>query len=421
MPKRRSESKPPAGHKRSIEMKTDWVGVAFGLTLACLIAFQQFKLPPVLPAMLAEYRWDRTLAGGFMAIYALAGLVFSIPIGRILQRRGLRGLLFAGLGLLLLGNLMTLAFPAAGLVVLIARGLEGVAFAVGAIAGPALASRSASPRHLGLVIGLMAAWIPAGQLLAAGLVLVLPGWQALWLTAAGLTLLLGLWGLALGGHAAFAVAGSGNASVRPAPIVIAGRQRWQLFAVAAIFLLWSMQYFAYMTWLPQYLVEVVGLGQAGVAFAYALPVAVLLGFNILTGLLIGAGVSLRALLIGALLSQAAVWWLIPLALGASGQGEAAGLALLILYGIGAGITPTCLFTLPSAILGREGAPTAFGFVMTGRNIGVFLGPILLAEATKHLGGWGAAWPLFGSTTLLAMLTAVALALLLREKTESRGR
>ena len=30
--------------------RTDWTGVAFGITFACLVAFQQFKLPPVLPA-----------------------------------------------------------------------------------------------------------------------------------------------------------------------------------------------------------------------------------------------------------------------------------------------------------------------------------------------------------------------------------
>ena len=140
-----------------------------------------------------------------------------------------------------------------------------------------------------------------------------------------------------------------------------------------------MQYFAYMTWLPQYLVEVMGLDNMGATAAYALPVTVLLGFNILTGFLLGAGVPLAALLLSALLSQAAVWWLIPYC-----QSIGAGTALLVLYGIGAGITPTCLFALPGAIMGRAGAPTAFGFIMTGRNIGVFLGPILLAEATKLL-------------------------------------
>ena len=52
--------------------ETDWTGVAFGISLACLVAFQQFKLPPVLPRMIAAYGWDRSLAGGFMAVYAVA-------------------------------------------------------------------------------------------------------------------------------------------------------------------------------------------------------------------------------------------------------------------------------------------------------------------------------------------------------------
>jgi antibiotic biosynthesis monooxygenase (ABM) superfamily enzyme len=63
----------------------------------------------------------------------------------------------------------------------------------------------------------------------------------------------------------------------------------------------------------------------GAAAAYALPVAVLLGFNILTGVLLGAGVPLAALLLSALLSQVAVWWLIPWC-----QEIAAGSALLVL-------------------------------------------------------------------------------------------
>ena len=81
---------------------TDWTGVAFGISLACLVAFQQFKLPPVLPRMIATYGWDRTLAGGFMAVYAVAGLAFSLPIGRAMQRRGIMGMLFGSLALLIL-------------------------------------------------------------------------------------------------------------------------------------------------------------------------------------------------------------------------------------------------------------------------------------------------------------------------------
>ena len=388
--------------------RTDWMGVAFGILLACLVAFQQFKLPPVLPVLLADYHWDRTLAGGLMAIYALAGLLLSIPIGRALQRRGIFHMLLVALALLLVGDLLTLAWPAQGWLVLGARGLEGAAFAVGAIAGPALANRSAAPRDLGLVVGLTAAWIPIGQLLATGLALVLPGWRGLWLAGVVATCLLALWSLVLHRRGALAA----PAAAARQPMQATAQQQRLLYLTAGIFLLWSMQYFAYMTWLPQYLVEAVGLSPTAAAAGYALPVVVLLGFNIATGILLGAGLPLGPLLVAALLSQAAVWWSIPLI-----QGPAAGVASLVVYGIGAGITPTCLFALPARVLGRVGAPTAFGVVMTGRNIGVFLGPILLAEMAKNLGGWGAAWPVFGATSLAAVVAAAALAMTLRNSAD----
>lgn len=67
---------------------TNWTGVLFGLAIAVVAAFQQFKLPPVLPLMIDRYGYDRVLAGGFMSVFALAGLVLSWNLGRWMQRHG---------------------------------------------------------------------------------------------------------------------------------------------------------------------------------------------------------------------------------------------------------------------------------------------------------------------------------------------
>ena len=74
--------------RRGSRDQTDWAGIAFGVMLASLIAYQQFKLPPVLPMLLERYGYDRTLAGSFMSVYAVAGLLLSVPIGRWLARHG---------------------------------------------------------------------------------------------------------------------------------------------------------------------------------------------------------------------------------------------------------------------------------------------------------------------------------------------
>ncbi len=50
-------------------------GIAFGLAVAAFAAFQQFKLPVVLPVLLERYGYDRVIAGGFMSVFAISGLL----------------------------------------------------------------------------------------------------------------------------------------------------------------------------------------------------------------------------------------------------------------------------------------------------------------------------------------------------------
>ena len=115
---------------------------------------------------------------------------------------------------------------------------------------------------------------------------------------------------------------------------------------------------------------------------------------------------LGVLLAAALALQAALWWLMP----HIGQGDLAlGLAALVAYGIGAGVTPTCLFAMPNTLLGAGPAQArAFGIIMTGRNLGVLLGPVVLAQAFKATGDWSVAAPIFGSATAAALLLSLFL-------------
>lgn len=399
----------PVGRMGIMERdRTDWTSVAYGVLLGCFVAYQQFKLPPVLPVLLQRYGYDRTVAGGLMSVYALAGLLLSIPLGRLIDRGGLRRLLDLAFAAVAGGSLLMLVWPQAWALALLARLLEGTAFAICAIAGPALATRSAARRHLGIVIGLVSTWIPVGQLAASGLAAAMlggAGWRGLWIAGLLMTLAMALWTAAVGPDRLAPAGGTGRRHVAPP----SAAEMALLTMGAAVFLLWSGQYFAYMTWLPQYLVEVVGISALGAAVGYAVPVATLLGFNLLTGMVLRAGVPVGPLLVGALASQAAVWWTIPLA----GDGWS-GLASLVCYGIGAGITPTCLFAVPSAIVGpSRSSGQVFAILMTGRNIGVLLGPVLLAEIGKRAGGWAASVPLFGGLTTLAAGIGLALAWRLR--------
>ncbi len=373
--------------------------IAFGLALAYLAAYQQFKLPPVLPVLLDSYRYDRTVAGGLMSVYAVAGLVLSLLLGQSLSRRGLAGPILAGLALMVAGSLVSLAAPTNQGVVLAGRALEGAGFAVLAIAGPVLANAAASPRHLPIVVGLTASWIPVGQLAATALAPVAfagAGWQLLWAVAIAASLVMALWTWALNRRGQLDLSipvGAAGASAVP----IGARQRRCLILAASVFTLWSCQYFAYMTWLPQYLVETHGLSPSLAVVGYVIPVIVLILTTLAVGLVLRTGVPLGLVLFVGLVSQAAVWALIPVT-----GGGALGIVSLVAYGIGAGICPTCLFAMPSVIVGPGGgAARAFGVIMTGRNLGVLIGPVLLAQAFKLAGGWEISAPIFGTVAALA--------------------
>jgi predicted MFS family arabinose efflux permease len=183
---------------------------------------------------------------------------------------------------------------------------------------------------------------------------------------------------------------------RPAPA-----RRLAIVGAAALFTLWSTQYMAYMTWLPAFLVEAHGLDLRQAVLGYAVSPAIVIVFNLAGGWLLRRGAGLARVLLPALAVQALVWLLVPVT--GSGWG---GIASLVAYGAGTGLTPVCLFALPGALSG-PGLDTArgFGVLMTGRNLGVLVGPLLLPPAIAF-GGWDAVGPVFGAVTVAAFALAM---------------
>jgi MFS family permease len=383
------------GEAREIHHRTWWPGVALGVGVSCACAYQQFKLPPILPDLLRAHPHDPAVAAGFMSIYALIGLMVSQPLGRWLQGEGRlgRGLALAGF-MTALGGALALLWPDSAALFLAGRGLEGFGFAICAISGPAIAAQAAAPRDLPFVTGLLAGWIPAGQIVAALVAARFPDWRILWWL--GIVLALGI--VLLGQRSAGALARRAGAEDALSP-----RHKMLLWLGGCVFLMWSGQYYAFMTWLTSYLEIRHGLSLRESVGAYLLPVVVLLAFNILTGWALSKGLPLlRALILG-LVSQALVWICAPLADGWL------GIVLLLVYGIGAGVVPTCLWQMPHRIVGGAARAGAFGIVMAARNVGVFFGPLVLGVLVKGPEDW----PLSFHVMTAVTLCATALVLILR--------
>lgn len=373
---------------------TRWPLVLLGVTAGALAAFQQFKLPPVMPVLLADYGYDPVQAGAMMSVFAVAGLSLSVWAGRHAGRRGVGLLLAAAVLAFLAGNMVGLLGAASPWMMTAGRALEGIGTALAAVVGASLATDFAAPRHRPLAITLFAAWIPTGQLLSIGIgapALALGVWQLAWVGAAAATLAIGLWAWRLRGALTKAGAGVGSPAraAPPDPIIL---------AAGGVFIFWSAQYFAYMTWLPQFLVERHGFDPADAAWAYAIaPAMVLIGTG-LAGRLMRAPRAYALGLAGSVVIQVITWSLIPI----TGAGVF-GLLSIVLFGLSAGITPTCLMALPGRVVTRDGgSAAAFGVLMTGRNMGILAGPILLPQIIVWTGAWSAVPPVFAAASACAL-------------------
>jgi MFS family permease len=259
----------------------NWTGIGFGFGLMALAAYQQLKLPPALPVLIEAYGFERILGGAFMSVYALSGLLLSLRLGELIQRHGAVVFLYAAFAMFTLAALAMMIWPENGWLFLAARAVEGVAFAILAIAGPSICTANAGPGGLAIASGIVAAWIPVGgliaSLVAAGIGLDEGGgdWRVLW--AAGIAgaaaLAFWTWRLHRQGGIDLGRPHTDTATTVQAAKPAAPTQWRDMTLAAFLFTLWSVQFFAYVTWLPAYLVEARGISVANAAALFMIPTA----------------------------------------------------------------------------------------------------------------------------------------------------
>jgi MFS family permease len=367
-------------------------------------AMQVGKVPPALPAIRAELAIGMVEGGWVASLFAVTSATIGIAAGLLGDRFGPRSAAAGALACIALGSLAG-GFADGLAWLLAARFLESIGFVGLVVSVPALIVTLTAPGDRGKAIGLWSTYLPTGfalMLLAAPPLLSAQGWRGLWFGNAGLVaaFLLLFW-LAFRRMETPAPGQRARRSWREVGQSLARPGAWLL---AFCFLLYALQWFAVMTWLPTYLIESQGRPAAGAATITALVVLINIGGN----------------LSGTWLSERRVprWLLITvsaLATGCLGGGiftglvpEDAKLVLAFAYSLIAGITPA------AALIGAvHHAPSPAhvastnGIVIQGAQCGSLLGPPVLAWVVGGAAGWSQApWLFLGLSTCSVVLALV---------------
>ena len=367
---------------------TRWDIVLMALGAGIFAGFQVGKVPPALPVLRASLDLDLVTAGWLTSIYYAIGAAVAVTVGLLSDRAGPRRLMLAGVAFLGVGSLLGGLVSGSGWL-LFARFIEGFGFVGVTVTAPKLIAVAARSRDHGLAFGIWGAYMPIGMAIAmliAPALLDAIGWRGFWLVSAALVALFGAalawslhprrWPVAFDAEA-LDWSGVGATLARAA-----------LWLFGLCFALYTLQWFAIMTWLPTFLIETQGRSAAGAATWGAMVVLV----NALGNFAAAWLMHLRA----------PRWTLIGTAFCAMG-GASAGIflsgtpgdlkiVLAFVFSAVGGLLPAAAIAGAAAHAPRAAfIAMASGFVVQGAAIGSLLGPPVMATAVEGLGGWAQSW------------------------------
>ncbi len=367
---------------------TRWDIVLMALGAGILAGFQVGKVPPALPVLRESLGLDLVTAGFLTSIYYAIGAVFAVAVGLLSDQAGPRRLMLAGVVFLSVGSLLG-GLVSGSTLLLVARFVEGFGFVGVTVTAPKLIAAAARPRDQGLAFGIWGAYMPLGMAIAmliAPSLLDAVGWRGFWLVGAALAALFGValaWSLLPRRWPVVFVAEALDWSGVGATL-----SRAALWLFGLSFALYTLQWFAIMTWLPTFLIETQGRSASGAAIWGAMVVAV----NAL-GNFAAAWLMHR---------RAPRWALVGIAFCAMG-GASAGVfiagtpgdlkvVLAFVFSAVGGLLPAAAIAGAAAHAPRAAfVAMASGFVVQGAALGSLLGPPPSPAAVEGLGGWAASW------------------------------
>ena len=388
---------------------SNWTTILLAVGAGIITAMQVGKVPPALPVIAEDLELSRVTAGLVASLFFVVGALFGVAVGAIADRFGERRLLFGGLILLALGSLIGGLAAETG-ILLATRVIEGVGYIAVAVSAPKIISGAARPGDVPLAIGIWSTFMPMGM----AIIMVLSpfmldgiGWQGLWLVNAAVlaafiaVLPLGLRPKSRRGQEPRSLQQANDGAPRiEAPHAEAPRAfdwpgtkalmaRPGPWLLGVIFTLYSLQWFAVMTWLPTFLIETQGRSLTNASLFAALVVFVNVFGNLAAGwIMMRRGAPRWSLIAFSFVIMATT---IPLVFSAAVGGDGK-ILLAIAFSSLSGLLPAaCLAGAAAHAPSPAQNAMSNGFVIQGATIGSLLGPPIMGALTSSFGSWENFW------------------------------
>lgn len=396
----KSDTNAVATSQEQREAATHWPTVFIATFCGAAAAMQIGKTAAALPFIEAELGIDLKLGSVYLALIslvaALGGFWFGALSGRLFPvRSGLAGLVCIAAGSIL--GAISLSVP----MLIGGRVLEAVGFALVVTAMPSVAQSVVAAHQKSTVMGIWAAWLPAGiafAMLCSLFLLEEQGWRALYWLCAAICVL-----AAIALYTVRAHRHTGGSKQDSPPARAMAVLKRQPLAIAAIFLLFSAANLIVMGFLPKFLIDDQGYDPSFALVIAMLAALTLLPGNIGAGWLVDLGISRKALFLIFLTGMAVTAQLIlyePVPDGVK-------LASIFLFSFSTGVPPSLVWTyIPHLARSGGEAPLLSGLFYQGAGIGQLSGPIIAGWAVQMTGNWSSAGLVIG----VAMIIAIALAI-----------
>ena len=382
------------------EARRRWVVLVVAYLCLLTYAIMLQSVPPVLSLVMAELELSHAQGGLLMSLFAVPGIIASIPAGMLADRYGQRKIGIASFSITVAGAAV-FALGDSLAVLALGRIVSGIGAVTLWVLAPQLVAQWFAGREMGLAMGVFTTGMPLGTILSLNFLSTLgesAGWRASAWLSAGMALVMLIVVASL-----FTPAPGKKTERLPKAgglfqgIRLTGTSIWTVGVAWALFNAAAISLFSFT---PDFLTSVgFSVSSAGFFTSAVMWPALVLGLVI--GYVIDKIDRKRTFIVIGGLAVATLVVLVPTATGWI-------LTIMLLIGAGMILVPTPIFALAPEVVNPERLGLGYGIISTCLNLGIVLGPALVGLIRDVTGSYQAGYALMAGFAFLVVPTILIL-------------